>query len=271
MAETSTLCVRQLAYDIDGKRILDDINLDLPAGRVSALLGPNGAGKTTLMRLLAGLSTPGAGAVRLAGQCVGRMDAAVRARRIAWVPQHIPSGIPLTVREFVMLGRMPYLGAFSRPKVEDKSAVADALATVELDDYADQRLDHLSGGERQRAAIARALAQQAPVLLLDEPTNHLDLRHQHRLQQLLLELSRQGKTVVQVLHDLALAASYADHVALLEQGRLVVAGAPEQVLTPERLLAVYRWPVRLQRSGNDWQLNAALAQAQKPAALAAGA
>ena len=170
-----------------------------------------------------------------------------------------------------MLGRMPYLGAFSRPKVEDKSAVADALATVELDDYADQRLDHLSGGERQRAAIARALAQQAPVLLLDEPTNHLDLRHQHRLQQLLLELSRQGKTVVQVLHDLALAASYADHVALLEQGRLVVAGAPEQVLTPERLLAVYRWPVRLQRSGNDWQLNAALAQAQKPAALAAGA
>ncbi|OHX12799.1 iron ABC transporter ATP-binding protein [Chromobacterium sphagni] len=246
MPDTHTLKVRELGYQAGGRTLLHDIRLDLPAGRVSALLGPNGAGKTTLLRLLAGLSIPSHGAVRLAGQCVCRMDTLQRARRIAWVPQHLPTDIPLTVAEFVALGRMPYLGAFTRPGAQDRAAVQAALATVEMEHYAGKRLEQLSGGEKQRAAIARALAQQAPVLLLDEPTNHLDLRHQHQLQQLLRELAGQGRTVVQVLHDLTLAADYADQVALLEAGRVVACGSPAQVLTPERLLAVYRWPVRLQ-------------------------
>ncbi|OWY37937.1 iron ABC transporter ATP-binding protein [Xenophilus sp. AP218F] len=255
MSEPCKLSARQLGYAIGERTLLRDIQLDLPAGRVSALLGPNGAGKTTLLRLLAGLLAPASGAVRLDGQCVSRMDAAQRARRIAWVPQHLPSGIPLSVREFVALGRVPYQGAFTRSNELDRAAIAEALATTELADHADVRLDSLSGGERQRAAIARALAQQAPVLLLDEPTNHLDLRHQHRLQQLLRALAAKGKTVVQVLHDLTLAANYADQVALLDGGALIAAGAPEQVLTPERLLAVYRWPVALQRGGDGWQLH----------------
>ncbi|MEO2218029.1 ABC transporter ATP-binding protein [Chromobacterium vaccinii] len=245
MPDTHTLKARELGYDIAGRALLRDIRLDLPAGQVSALLGPNGAGKTTLLRLLAGLTIPSHGAVRLAGQCVCRMDALQRARRIAWVPQHLPADIPLTVAEFAALGRMPYLGAFTRPSPQDRAAVAEALAIVEMDSYASKRLDTLSGGERQRVAIARALAQQAPVILLDEPTNHLDLRHQHKLQLLLRELAAQGKTVVQVLHDLALAAEYADRVALLDGGKLTADGAPSTVLTPERLLAVYRWPVRL--------------------------
>lgn len=245
MAEPLTLKARALGYAVPGRKLLCDIRLDLPAGQVSVLLGPNGAGKTTLLRLLAGLAAPSQGAVRLAGQCVSRMDAQQRARRIAWVPQHLPADIPLTVSEFVALGRMPYLGAFARPAAADRAAVAQALATAELEDHAAKRLDALSGGERQRAAIARALAQQAPIILLDEPTNHLDLRHQHKLQLLLRELAAQGKTVVQVLHDLALAAEYADRVALLDGGRLAADGAPSAVLTPEKLLAVYRWPVRL--------------------------
>ena len=245
MPDTYTLKVRELDYRIGGRALLSDIRLDLPAGQVCALLGPNGAGKTTLLRLLAGLAAPSRGAVRLAGQCVCRMDALQRARHIAWVPQHLPADIPLTVAEFVALGRMPHLGAFARPGADDRAAVAAALATVELASSAGKRLEQLSGGEKQRAAIARALAQQAPVILLDEPTNHLDLRHQHQLQQLLRQLAGQGRTVVQVLHDLTLAADYADRVALLEGGRLVAVGTPAQALTPERLLAVYRWPVRL--------------------------
>ncbi|WP_233201135.1 ABC transporter ATP-binding protein [Chromobacterium alticapitis] len=240
-----TLKARELGYAVAGRELLRDIRLDLPAGQVSVLLGPNGAGKTTLLRLLAGLAAPSHGAVRLNGQCVSRMDARQRARLIAWVPQHLPADIPLTVSEFVALGRMPYLGAFARHAAADRAAVAEALATVELQPHAAKRLDALSGGERQRAAIARALAQQAPLILLDEPTNHLDLRHQHKLQLLLRELAAQGKTVVQVLHDLALAAEYADRVALLDSGRLAAEGAPRAALTPERLLAVYRWPVRL--------------------------
>lgn len=246
MPEALSLKVRELGYTVPGRELLRDIRLDLPAGRVCALLGPNGAGKTTLLRLLAGLAAPTHGAVRLNGQCVSRMDALQRARRIAWVPQHLPADIPLTLNEFVALGRMPYLGAFTRPAAADRQAVEQALATVELETRGGARLDSLSGGERQRAAIARALAQQAPVMLLDEPTNHLDLRHQHKLQLLLRELAAQGKTVVQVLHDLALAAEYADRVALLDNGRLVAEGEPHAALTPERLLAVYRWPVRLQ-------------------------
>ncbi|AVG14572.1 iron ABC transporter ATP-binding protein [Chromobacterium vaccinii] len=253
MPDTHTLKARELGYDIAGRALLRDIRLDLPAGQVSALLGPNGAGKTTLLRLLAGLAVPSHGAVRLAGQCVCRMDALQRARRIAWVPQHLPADIPLTVAEFAALGRMPYLGAFTRPSPQDRAAVAEALAIVEMDGYASKRLDMLSGGERQRVAIARALAQQAPVILLDEPTNHLDLRHQHKLQLLLRELAARGKTVVQVLHDLQLAAEYADRAALLEGGRLVAEGSPRAVLTPERLLEVYRWPVRLSHSAPDRQ------------------
>ncbi|MEN7430018.1 ABC transporter ATP-binding protein [Chromobacterium sp. TRC.1.1.SA] len=253
MPDTHTLKARELGYDIAGRALLRDIRLDLPAGQVSALLGPNGAGKTTLLRLLAGLAVPSHGAVRLAGQCVCRMDALQRARRIAWVPQHLPADIPLTVAEFAALGRMPYLGAFTRPSPQDRAAVAEALAIVEMGGYASKRLDMLSGGERQRVAIARALAQQAPVILLDEPTNHLDLRHQHKLQLLLRELAARGKTVVQVLHDLQLAAEYADRAALLEGGRLVAEGSPRAVLTPERLLEVYRWPVRLNHPAPDRQ------------------
>ncbi|UTH76686.1 ABC transporter ATP-binding protein [Chromobacterium sp. IIBBL 290-4] len=243
MTDNHSLKVRGLDYAVSGRALLSDIQLDLPAGQVSALLGPNGAGKTTLLRLLAGLAIPSAGAVRLNGQCVCRMDALQRARRIAWVPQHLPAGIPLTVEEFVALGRMPFLGAFTRPSPRDRDAAA--LATVEMDRHARSRLEQLSGGEKQRAAIARALAQQTPVILLDEPTNHLDPRHQHQLQLLLRELAAQGKTVVQVLHDLALAAEYADQAVLLEQGRLVACGQPRLTLTPERLEKVYRWPLRL--------------------------
>ncbi len=241
----AALEARSLSYALGGRPLLSDIHLRLPAGRVSALLGPNGAGKTTLLRLLAGLQPPSAGEARVAGRAAHALAPRERASLIAWVPQHLPGDVPLTVAEFAGLGRIPHLGAFGQPSAADRQAVAQALDAVELVPKAGMRLAALSGGERQRAAIARALAQSAPVILLDEPTNHLDLRHQHRLQLLLHALADAGHTVVQVLHDLALAAEYAHHVALLDRGRLIASGEPAMTLTPECLQDVYQWPVHL--------------------------
>ena len=243
----SDLHIRNLSYRIGNKQILSEIDLTLPAGKLSVLLGPNGAGKTTLLKLIAGLRAPSSGDARCGETNVQSLTAAGRAKLIAYVPQHIPQGIPLSVQEFVALGRVPHQGCFSRLRSEDSAIVDEALLTCELHDYRHARLDGLSGGDRQRAAIARALAQSAPVLLLDEPTNHLDLRHQHKLQRLLVELARRGKTVVEVLHDLHLSMEYADHAALLESGKLVGQGQPQQALTDQLLEAVYRWPVRMQR------------------------
>lgn len=244
----NSLHINQLSYRIGNKPILHDINLTLPAGQVSVLLGPNGAGKTTLLKLIAGLRIPSSGDVRCADTCIRSLTAGIRARLIAFVPQHIPEGIPLSVHEFVALGRVPHQGCFSRLSREDEAAIDEALLTTELQMYRNTRLDSLSGGERQRAAIARALAQSAPVLLLDEPTNHLDLRHQHKLQLLLTELAKRGKTIIEVLHDLHLAIEYADHAALFESGQLVSHGDPRTALTDQQLEAVYRWPVRLHRA-----------------------
>lgn len=240
-----SLHIRRLSYRIGQKPILSDIDLTLPAGKVSVLLGPNGAGKTTLLKMIAGLRLPSTGETCCGAACVQSLTTVERAKLIAYVPQHIPQGIPLSVQEFVALGRVPHQGSFSRLRGEDQTIIDEALLTTELHDYRHARLDALSGGERQRAAIARALAQSAPVLLLDEPTNHLDLRHQHKLQLLLTELAQRGKTVVEVLHDLHLACEYADHAALLESGKLVSHGQPEQALTDQLLEAVYRWPVRM--------------------------
>ncbi|MCG8996549.1 ABC transporter ATP-binding protein [Laribacter hongkongensis] len=252
MADIPAFAVSNLTVAIGRKTVLHDVSLTLPAGRLSALLGPNGAGKTTLLRQLAGLSPARSGTVHCQGRPLAGLSGSQRARQVAYVPQHVPAGLPLTVREFVALGRVPHLGPFSRLAGSDRQAVETAIETVELVSDAGKRLDALSGGERQRAAIARALAQEAPVLLLDEPTNHLDLRHQHRLQTLLASLCRQGKTVVEVLHDLTLAANYADHAALFADGRLVAAGAPPAVLQADTLSQVYRWPVRLHAHEGRW-------------------
>ncbi|MDF0606134.1 ABC transporter ATP-binding protein [Neisseriaceae bacterium TC5R-5] len=250
----ASLSIRQLDYTLSGHTLLHGIDLAIPAAQVSVVLGPNGAGKTTLLRLLAGLRKPSRGAVLFDDQCLEQLTESQRAQRIAWVAQHPPTGIPLSVREFVSLGRLPYLGSFQRMSTQDRHLIDEVLSSVELSEHAEHKLASLSGGEYQRAAIARALAQQTPILLLDEPTNHLDIRHQHCLQEWLLKLSRQGKTIVQVLHDLTLAADYADYALLLHEGRLLATGTPSQVLTPERLSAVYRWPIRLHNlpSHHDW-------------------
>ncbi|GIG29173.1 ATP-binding cassette domain-containing protein [Cellulomonas marina] len=235
---------------LGGRWVLDGVDATPPPGRLTGLLGPNGAGKSTLLRLLAGLRAPDAGAVlvdvldeRTAdGPSAERHDVARlprrrRARAVALLEQESTSAVPFTVTEVVALGRIPHRGASDATR--DAAVVAASLAAVDAGHLADRPWSALSGGERQRVHIARALAQEPTLLLLDEPTNHLDVSAQ--LTTLALVRDR-GTTAVAALHDLNLAAAWCDHVLVLSEGRLVAAGPPAQVLTPELVEAV--WGVR---------------------------
>jgi iron complex transport system ATP-binding protein len=220
---------------LGGRPVLEEVSLRVRAGGWTTLIGANGAGKTSLLRAVAGV-VPHSGSVAVAGEEPRRMAAPQRARRVAIVWQSPLLPLDMTVREYAMLGRTPHLGMLGRAGGRDEAAVAEALARLDLERLAARRLGALSGGERQRAALARALAQEAPVLLLDEPTTALDVGRQQEVLELVGELrTERGLTVLGAMHDLTLAGQYADRLALLDAGRLVCDGPPTEVLT-ERLI-----------------------------------
>jgi ABC-type cobalamin/Fe3+-siderophores transport system ATPase subunit len=196
-----------------------------------ALIGPNGAGKTTLLRALARL-VPFAGEIELDGRQLAEIGRGELARLVAVVPQE-PSTPPwMTVAEYVLLGRTPHLGPLAKEGARDREAAARALARLDLLGFVDRRLGTLSGGEKQRVVVARALAQEAAIVLLDEPTAALDIGHQQQALDLLDRLrAESGLTLVAAMHDLTLAAQYADRMVLLDGGRVVADGAPTEVLT----------------------------------------
>jgi iron complex transport system ATP-binding protein len=214
--------------------VLRGVDLTVAPGEVVALVGPNGSGKTTLLRTLYRAVTPDAGAVRVGGDDVRRLRRAEIARRVAVVVQEDAGDLPLTAAQTVLLGRHPARG---RTPADDRAAALAALHRVGAAHLARRVLAELSGGERQRVLIARALAQGAPRLLLDEPTNHLDVHYQHEVLHLVRDL---GLTTVVVLHDLNLAARYADRLVLLDAGRVVASGAPEDVLASAAVADVLR-------------------------------
>lgn len=210
------------------KRLILDIPyLAIPPEVHTAIIGPNGAGKSTLLRSLIGLD---GGHVLFNGRPVAD---ALRQRHIAWVGQHGHYSLPLNVRDYVLL---------SAPS-GGKRAPDDLLNAFDLGSLATQRIGNLSGGEQQRANLVRALLQEAPALLLDEPCNHLDIRHQYRLMDY-LQQQRRRFSVVMVLHDLNLAARYAQHIILMHQGRIVASGSPEDVMNEAYLQLVYQWSIR---------------------------
>ena len=216
-----------------GRRlIIDDVDCTVPAAAVGALLGPNGAGKSTLLHLIAGVERADAGAARLGDRDLAALRRRERARVVALAEQDVQDAPGLRVSEVVALGRTPYVGAFAGPGDLDRAVVRRCLEDAGLVELADREYATLSGGERQRVNLARALAQEPQLLLLDEPTNHLDVRAQLTMLGLLRELARGGLTVLAALHDLSLAASYADHVIVLSAGQVVAAGDPRDVLTP---------------------------------------
>lgn len=210
-----TLHARSIFAGYGKRTVLRGVDCALARGW-TAIVGPNGAGKSTLLRVLAGLLAPASGCVLLDARPLAALSPRMRARAIAWLPQLAEPAGELTVRETVMLGRLPQLGVFGAPTAADEAAVAAAMQRTECLAWAERRLSELSGGERQRALLARALATEAPVLLFDEPTLHLDPPHQVALARLAQALAA-THTVVTVLHDLTLALA-ADRVLLLADG-----------------------------------------------------
>ncbi len=234
--------IQNLTAGYGGGPVLKDLSLTLPGGKVTVILGPNGCGKSTLLKVLAGL-LPAAGRVGLEGEDLLALPQRERARRVAYLPQQRP--VPeITVKRLVLHGRFPYLSYPRQYRREDLAAAQGAMEALGIGDLADRPVGSLSGGQRQKAYIAMALAQDTKAVLLDEPTAWLDIRHQFQLMELAKDLARQGKTVVLVLHDLALALERGDHLVLLKEGRLLAQGKdPEICGTLEAALGVRAVPV----------------------------
>jgi len=224
---------------LGGQPVVDGIEAAVARGEWVALIGPNGAGKTTLLRAIARL-VPFAGSIALEGRDTNELHRAELSRLLAVVPQE-PSTPPwMTVAEYVLLGRTPHLGTLAKEGKRDREAAARALARLDLLEYRERRLGTLSGGEKQRVVVARALAQEARIVLLDEPTAALDIGHQQQALELLDVLRGESElTLVAAMHDLTLAAQYADRMVLLDRGQVAADGVPRDVLTEAAIARHY--------------------------------
>lgn len=227
-----------LTVRVDDKTLINDVSIGVHGGELVGVVGPNGAGKTTLLRALSGDVELSAGTVFIDDRPLGEFDARELARRRAVMPQSSYLPFLFTAREVVRMGRAPWEG--ERGEREHGAKLTEyAMGLTDTQDYAIRAYPTLSGGEQSRVTLARVLAQETPILLIDEPTAHLDLRHQHLVLQLARELASEGAAVVAVLHDLNLAAMYADTALVLHRGELVAAGPTEDSLHPETLSPVF--------------------------------
>ena len=239
------LKIEELSVSYGERKILHNITLNVQSGEVLALIGPNGAGKSTLVRAVSGV-IPSSGHVRTNGDDFASLTTLQRARLVATVPQAVAMPPAYTVWETVLFGRTPYLGFLGQPSAGDEEIARRSLQRVSALPFADRRVGELSGGEQQRILLARALCQSTPILLLDEPTAHLDLQYQVSLLELVAELAHQDHLAVLIaLHDLNLAAHYADRIALMVAGNIKAAGKPKEVLQPELIAEAYCLPVQV--------------------------
>ncbi len=235
----TALVLRDLSVALDGRDVVREVSAEVATGQWLAVIGPNGAGKSTMLRAAAGLLRH-RGTVEIGGDRLDQLSPKARARRVAYAPQ-VPAMPPgMTVVDYVLLGRTPYLGYLGREGRRDREIAASVLGRLDLDAVTGRQLGALSGGEQQRVVLARALAQQADVLLLDEATTALDIGHQQQLLELLDRLRLDdGLTVITSLHDLTVAGQYADALLLLVDGRAVSSGPPADVLTTTALSEHY--------------------------------
>lgn len=227
-----------LAYD--DRLVVEDLDLVIPPGSITAIVGANACGKSTLLRALARLLAPRQGTVQLDGRALQSIPTRELAQRLGILPQTPVAPEGLTVIDLVNRGRSPHQTWWRQWSKADEQAVHGALAATGMTDLANRTVDELSGGQRQRAWIAMAVAQGTPVLLLDEPTTYLDLAHQIDVLDLITDLNRrESRTVVMVLHDLNQACRYADHVIAMKSGHIVAEGAPADVITAQAVEEIF--------------------------------
>jgi len=242
--DDASLEVKDLHFHYGSTPVVRGVSHRFRPGKLTAICGPNGSGKSTLFGLAARQLAPARGSVTLAGQSVGGLSSKARARCMAMLPQSPQAPPELLVRDLVALGRYAHRKPLVGLTPKDRDAVASGLRATQMEDLADRPLGTLSGGQKQRTWIAMTLAQDAPLILLDEPTNHLDISHSVETMDLLRQLTHdQGKTVIVILHDLNLMASYADDVLLLRDGALQCAGPFEASISETVLTSVYNRPV----------------------------
>lgn len=234
------LNAKDLTLAYDNRRVVEDLTVELPAGKVTVIVGANACGKSTLLRGLSRLLKPEAGTVLLDGKDIHSLSTRAVAKTLGLLPQAPVAPDGIAVADLVGRGRYPHQGWFRSWSADDDAAVAAALRATDTAELADRNVDELSGGQRQRVWIAMALAQETDILLLDEPTTFLDVAHQVEVLDLVTDLNRRaGTTVAIVLHDLNLAARYADHLIAMKGGRIVAQGAPSDVVTEDNVAEVF--------------------------------
>ncbi|UXI02507.1 heme ABC transporter ATP-binding protein [Photobacterium sp. TY1-4] len=244
---TPAINARALNLTLGGKTLLDDFTLSLASGELTALLGPNGAGKSSLLKVLCG-EADGGGTIQFFGQDRNTYAPATLARHLGVLPQHSNLTFAFTAREVVELGSLP----LQLTKKDTQALATETMSRVDVLALQDRLYPTLSGGEKQRVHLARVLTQLSQageqcILMLDEPTSALDLAHQHRTLQVARELARAGAAVIVVIHDLNLAAQYADRLVIINQGKVQADGTPWQALTPDIIQQVYGWPVHVSK------------------------
>ncbi|MGX3020815.1 ABC transporter ATP-binding protein [Ursidibacter sp. B-7004-1] len=232
--------VENATFSIPNRTLLHPISLQFERGKVYGLIGHNGSGKSTLIKLLAKQQPLSAGKILVEQQSIADYSARDFARKVAYLPQHLPNATNLTAKELIAMGRYAWNGLFGRQSAEDKAAIAQALKLTHTEKFADQLVDVLSGGERSRIWLAMLLAQQSQFLLLDEPLAALDIAHQVEVMELVHKLSRElNLGVIIVIHDINLASRYCDHLVALHSGKLLAQGNAHQIVNSDALKEIY--------------------------------
>lgn len=227
-----------IAYE--DRLIVEDLNVEIPQGKITALVGANGSGKSTILKTMARIMNPKGGSVLLDGKSIHKQSTREVAKQLAILPQNPTAPEGLTVTELVSYGRFPYQKGFGSMKAEDRKMVEWAIQVTGMSEFHDRPIDQLSGGQRQRAWIAMALAQDTDILFLDEPTTFLDMAHQLEVLHLLEYLNTSEKrTIVMVVHDLNHAARYAQHMIAIKKGKAEAVGTPTEVMSPDVLREVF--------------------------------
>ncbi|ARC86134.1 ABC transporter family protein [Clostridium argentinense CDC 2741] len=232
----NSISTKHLSIAYDYKLIVDDLNMNIPKGKITTIIGPNGCGKSTVLKTIGRILKPKNGMVYLNGDDIRKFSTKDVAQKMAILPQTPQAQPGITVGELVSYGRFPYQRGLGKLSSEDKKIIGWALEITKLTELETTAVDNLSGGQRQRVWIAMALAQQTDLILLDEPTTYLDMTYQLELLELLHNLNReQNRTIVMVLHDLNLAARFADYIIAMRSGSIISHGTPKEIMTTKVL------------------------------------